>query len=161
MKTRWLAAVGVVVVVAVAGWYYTRQRPPAEARGPRDPALATLISLGVLERNPDTRLSKEQIATILPMLQALRDVPATDVAAAAALARSIREAFTPAQVAALQAARERFAGRAPGPQDGSARPAAPFGVRQGRPGGASEGQRAQFRARAFDRMIQALQRRME
>ncbi|MDQ7857662.1 MAG: hypothetical protein QN174_02000 [Armatimonadota bacterium] len=166
MTRRWLAVAGAAAVVVAAGaaWYYTQQRPPAEAGGRRDPAMATLVALRVLESRPQTRLTREQIATILPLLRALRDVPAGDVRAAASLARSIRAALTPEQVEALREARRRFRERAeatdgvrpPGPR--------PFGFSPLGPGGqaaASEERRAQLRARLFDGMIRSLEQRMQ
>jgi hypothetical protein len=162
MKTRWLVPAGVAAVAILAGaaWYYTQQRPQ-ETAGRRDPAMATLVALRVLESSPQTRLTREQIATILPLLRALRDVPPDDVRAAASLARSIRAALTPEQVEALRAARRRFRERADAPNAPRPPGRAPFGFPPGGPGpaGASEERRAQFRARAFDSMIRSLEQR--
>jgi hypothetical protein len=161
-KALVVAGAAAVIVAAGAAWYYAQQRPQAEVGGRRDPAMATLVALRVLESNPQTRLTKEQAATILPLLRALRDVPPDDVRAAAALARSIRAALTPEQVEALRAARARFRARVDAP-DGVRPPGPrPFGLPPGGPGpaGASEDRRAQLRARLVDSMIRSLEQRM-
>ncbi|MGH2371882.1 MAG: hypothetical protein ACRDIC_00165, partial [bacterium] len=116
--------------------------------------------------------SKEQIVKILPFLRALKDVPPSDGEAAAVIARAIREVFTPEQQAALEEARRRFqervragggppgAGLGGGGGDGEG---GGLGPGRGGPGGGqgpiSDEQRAQFRTRAFERMIRSLERR--
>lgn len=188
-RWRWLAAAAAVTALAAAGALYVRARTPeaAPARA-RDPGLAVLLAIRVLEMQPDTRLTREQIAEILPFLKALKDVPPSDAEAAAVIARRIRQAFTLAQRAALEEARRRAAARgaAPdGPADGGrSAPGAPGGGAPGsgvQGGGApgegtpgegaagggfargagSEEQRARIRARLFERMIRYLERRMQ
>jgi hypothetical protein len=176
-RARWMAGVAAIVVLAGGGGlYYTRGRTgaPAQLQRARDPGFAVLLALRTLDRNPDTRLTKEQIQEILPFVKALKDVPASDADAAAAIARAVRDRFTPAQQAALEEARRQFQerqrgeagsgggdGGGPGGAPGGP-PGAASGARGGQPGGQiSDEQRNQFRARAFERMIRTLERRMK
>ncbi|MGQ0550081.1 MAG: hypothetical protein ACT4PY_10495 [Armatimonadota bacterium] len=173
-RWMWIAAAAAVIVLAGGGLYLTRSRPAARSERQRDPALAIVLSIRTLERTPETRLSKEQIAKILPFIRALKDVPPTDTEAATVIARAVREVFTPEQQTALEEARRRFQervraggggppgggfgggggeGEGGGPAPGSGR--GPGGGR----GEISDEQRAQFRTRAFERMIRYLERR--
>ncbi|HET8678815.1 MAG TPA: hypothetical protein VFM39_01760, partial [bacterium] len=99
MRTRsiWIVVAAAAIVLAGGGLYLTRSRPTARPERQRDPGLAILFSIRTLERTPETRLSKEQIAKILPFLRALKDVPPSDAEAAAVIARAIRDVFTPEQ----------------------------------------------------------------
>jgi hypothetical protein len=165
----WIGLIAGAVVLAAGGLYYTRgQQGAAAPARPRDPGLTVLLAIRTLERTDDTRLSKDQIVKILPFVKALKDVPASDDAGVI-IARAIRDTFTPEQIAALEAARQQFQSRAQQPQgappavgggEGGAPSAGPAGA-GGPPGsGVSDEQRAQFRARAFERMIRYLERRM-
>ncbi len=174
MRKRWIwiAVAAAANVLAGGGLYLTRGRPTARPERQRDPGLAIVLSIRTLERTPETRLSKEQIVKILPFLRALKDVPPSDGEAAAVIARAIREVFTPEQQAALEEARRRFqervragggppgAGLGGGGGDGEG---GGLGPGRGGPGGGqgpiSDEQRAQFRTRAFERMIRSLERR--
>jgi len=168
MKKRWLwvGLIAAVVVLAAGGVYYTRGQPVAEPPRPRDPGLTVLFAIRTVERADGTRLSKEQIAKILPFVKALKDVPTSDDAGVI-IARAIRDTFTAEQKAALEAARQQFQARGRQQQQG----AAAGGVGEGGPvagpaggpagAGISDEQRAQFRARAFERMIRYLERRMK
>lgn len=169
----WIGLIAGAVVLAAGGVYYTRgQQSAAAPARPRDPGLTVLFAIRTLERSDDTRLSKEQIVKILPFVKALKDVPASDDAGVI-IARAIRDTFTPEQMAALEAARQQFQSRSQQPQggppggvgggEGGAPSAGPAGA-GGPPGsgsGVSDEQRAQFRARAFERMIRYLERRMK
>lgn len=175
MRKRWIWIVvaAALIVLAGGGLYLTRNRPTARPERQRDPGFAILSSIRTLERTPETRLSKEQIAKILPFLRALKDVPPSDAEAAAVIARAIREVFTPEQHTALEEARRRFqervragSGGAPsggfggGGGDGEGGGiAAGRGGAGGGQGAISDEQRAQFRSRAFERMIRSLERR--
>ncbi len=160
MSKRWVAGiVGLALLVLVAGGFYVihgrRAAPPARVA---DPGLAVAVAVRVLERNPTTRLSPEQVAKVLPLLKALKDVPPTDAEAAAAIARAVRETFTPAQLAALEQARENLpTRRRPGAAAGG-RPANPAAADQGQ--GSGFDQRAQLRARVFDAVIRLLEQRL-
>ncbi len=173
----WVLMAVVVALVGGAGaYYYVRGRPTAAPQRPRDPGFMVVLSIRTLEREPTTRLSREQIARILPLMKALKDVPLSDVEASAAIARAVREVFTPEQRAALEEAarrlRERAAG-APGARGGGFAPPGAGGVpgglggAPGGPGGAPGGvgltdeEREQRRAQMFERMIRYLERRMK
>ncbi len=160
MSKRWVAGIAglVLIVVAAGGFYVIRGRRAAPVTRAVDPGLAVAVAVRVLERNPTTRLSPEQVAKVLPLLKALKDVPPTDAEAAAAIARAVRDTFTPAQVAALEEARERLPS---GPRRGAAaggRPANPGTADQGQ--GSGFDQRAQIRARIFDGVIRLLEQRL-
>lgn len=153
------------VAAAAAAVVARRQTAAAPPREP-DPGLAVVVAIRLLEREPQTQLSREQIVRILPLLRALKDVPAHDVEAARVIARAIRDVFTPHQRAALEQARRRFqARRAAQAPSGGAAPGSDLGARPrpegaaGAPGGFSDEERARFRARAFERIIQYLERR--
>jgi hypothetical protein len=173
MKRRWLwiGLIAGAVVLAAGGVYYTRgQQTGATQARPRDPWLTVLFAIRTLERSDDTRLSKEQIVQILPFVKALKDVPASDDAGIV-IARAIRDTFTPEQKAALEAARQQFQSRSQQPQggppgglgggEGGAPSAGPAGAGGPQGSGGSDEQRAQFRSRAFERMIRYLERRMK
>jgi len=165
----WIAGAALVLVLVGGGVYYTRGRPAAQSQPQRDPGLALILAIRTLERSPETQLTKEQIAQALPFVKALKDVPPSDAEAAAVIARAVRQTFTPPQRAALEEARQRFqervrAQRGPGAGGAGGEDGPP--TRGGLTGSggigaaASEEQRAQFRARAFERMIRYLERRM-
>ncbi|MDR7537802.1 MAG: hypothetical protein QN183_15795 [Armatimonadota bacterium] len=168
MKKGWIwIGVALVVVVLVGGAYYTRAKPQAPPQRAADPGLAVILALRTLERDPSTRLTKEQIERILPFVKALKDIPPSDAEAAAVIARAVRDLLTPAQRAALEEARRRFRQRAqaPGARAGRA-PGADGEEGGGPPGGGgplalSDDERAQMRMRAFQRMIRYLERRMQ
>jgi len=172
MKRRWLwvGLIAGVVVLAVGGVYYTRgQQGAATPQRPRDPGLTVLFAIRTLERTDETRLSKEQIVRVLPFVKALKDVPVADDAGAI-IARAIRDTFTPEQKAALETARQQFQSRAQQPQGGppggvgggeGGPTAGPAGAGSAPGSGVSDEQRAQFRARAFERMIRYLERRIK
>lgn len=156
MKRWWIWAVAAAVAVGLIGggvyYVYGRSRPAAEPPRPRDPGFLLILSIRTLEQNPDTRLSREQIAAILPFIKALKDIPLSDAEAAFVIARHVRRTFTEEQRAALEEARRRFQERM---------------WAQGIPPGAAAGaqaltdeERAQRRTRAFERMIRYLERRM-
>ncbi|MDR7545413.1 MAG: hypothetical protein QN120_14305 [Armatimonadota bacterium] len=168
MKKGWIwIGIALVVVVLVGGAYYTRARPQAPPQRAVDPGLAVILAIRTLERDPGTRLTKQQIERILPFVKALKDIPPSDAEAAAVIARAVRDLLTPAQRAALEEARRRLrqraqapgarAGRAPGPdgEDGGGPPAGAGVV------ALSDDERAQMRMRAFQRMIRYLERRMQ
>jgi hypothetical protein len=115
-----------------------------------------------LESDPATRLTREQIARILPYVKALKDIPAGDTQAVDAIVLAVVGTFTPPQRAALDAARQRFAARqgTSGAQAGG-RNRGP-NAQDGAPGGQGIGeeQRQQFRTLAFGRMIRYLEQRM-
>jgi hypothetical protein len=179
-RWMWIGVAAALVVLAGGGYYYySRGMPSAQPQRPRDPGLTLLLAIRTLERNPETRLTREQVAKVLPFIKALKDVPVSDVDAAAVIARAVSDTFTPGQQAALAEARRQFASRqrpqgAPGgtsaPGDGggpgASGPGGPGAFGQGgpdAPGGAAftDEQRAQLRARNFDRMIQYLEQRMK
>jgi hypothetical protein len=163
----WIALGAALVAMAGGGAYLARGRAasgPAQPQRARDPGLAVLLAVRTLERNPDTRLSPEQVAAILPFIKALKDVPATDQAGEI-IAGAIRKTFTPAQQAALEEARRQFQERlrSGGVQAGAGTDDAGSGAPAGAPRAPveiSDEQRAQFRARTFERMIRYLERRM-
>jgi hypothetical protein len=156
----WVGGLVVLAVVTAAAVVVARRQTAAAPQRERDPGLAVVVALRVLERDPQTQLSREQIVRILPLLRALKDTPAHDVEAARAMARAIRDLLTPAQRAALDDARRRLEARRRGqlPAGGGAG----SGPWPGRTAAApvSDEERAQIRARAFDRMIQHLERRV-
>jgi len=170
----WVGVPAAAIVLAGGGFYVTRTQTTAQPQRPRDPGFALILSIRTLERTPETRLSKEQIAKALPFIKALKDVPPSDAEAAFVITRVVRETFTPEQRAALEEARRRFLERqrAQGVQAGAPGTGAPGagaegagpgagGVPGAGPGAAiTEEQRAQFRLRAFERMIRYLERRM-
>jgi hypothetical protein len=167
----WAGAAVVLIVAAGAGIYRARAKPEAQPQRARDPGVAVLLAIRTLERTPDTRLTPEQIARIVPFVKALKDMPASDTDAAAVIARAVRDAFTPEQQAALEEARTRVQERLRG--QGAPRSASsggeggpPGGAAIAGPGGAgpaafTDEQRAQMRARSFERMIRYLERRMK
>ena len=165
----WVGVPAAAIVLAGGGFYVTRTQTTAQPQRPRDPGFALILSIRTLERTPETRLSKEQIAKALPFIKALKDVPPSDAEAAFVITRGVRETFTPEQRAALEEARRRFLERqraqgaqagAPGTGAEGAGPGA-GGVPGAGPGAAiTEEERAQFRLRAFERMIRYLERRM-
>lgn len=194
MKRRWVG-IGVAVVLAAAAGggayvYYARGRQAsAQPQRAADPGFAVVLAIRVLERNPETRLSREQIQRILPFVKALKDIPLSDTEAAAVIARAVRETFTQEQRAALEEARRRALEQrraqgvsAPGEGAAGANPADSGGVGFGPPGaggavagppgaggvgagppggaGLTDGERAQLRRRAFERVIRYLERRM-
>lgn len=180
---RWWTWVGIATILIVligGGVYYTRSRPAAQPQRARDPGFLVLLSIRTLERTPETRLTKEQIAKILPFVKALKDVAPSDAEAAAIIAQAVRDAFTPEQQAALEEARKRFQertrwqgaqagggfGGGGGGGEGGEGPGAGGGAGVGRfpgaggpGGGLTDEQRAQLRTRAFERMIRYLERR--
>jgi hypothetical protein len=183
-KRLWVLVAVAVAVLAGGGYYYSQMSRGAgvaqQAPRTRDVGLGVLLAIRTLEREPETQLSREQVGKVLPFVKALKDVPASDADAAGAIARSIRDVFTPKQQAALEAARRgsqqggSSAGRGDtGPGEGAgdgagdgAGPRRGGGGRsanraRGGPGGVSEEQRNEFRTRSFDRMIRYLERRME
>jgi hypothetical protein len=179
-KRVWIGAAAALAVLAGGGYYYSlRGMSSAQPQRPRDPGFAVLLAIRTLERNPDTRLTREQIARVLPFVKALKDVPVSDVEAATVIARAVSDTFTPEQRTALAEARRQFADRqrtqgapggtsaqgdgggqgAPGPGGPAAFGPGGFGA----PGGAAltDEQRALLRARSFDRMIRYLEQRMK
>lgn len=173
MKRLWAfigVTVAVVVMVGAGVYYYARSRPAAQPQRPRDPGLMVILSIRTLDRDPETRLTREQIARVLPFIKALKDVPVSDADAAMAIAGAVRGVFTPRQRAALEEARKRLVERVrsqgvPGVTGGQGAGGAGFGAGLGQGGaGAGEGitdeERAQRRARTFERMIRYLERRM-
>lgn len=174
-RRRMWTGIAALLIVFVGGGVYTLRRAPGAqpAQRPRDPGFALVLAIRALERNPQTRLSKEQIARTLPFIKALKDVPPADAEAAAVIARAVRDMFTPQQNAALEEARRQFlerqraqgapAGRLPaGDAPGGEGAGPPRGLgASGGQGDISDEQRAQFRARAFERMIRYLERRMK
>ncbi len=183
MKKRWVW-VGVVVAaagLAAGGFYYygLRTRQAAQPQRPRDPGFLVIASIRALERNEETRLTKEQVVRILPFVKALKDVPTSDSEAAAVIARAVVEALTPEQRAALEQMRKRLQeaarqrGSAPGipgaPGGGVAGPGlgGPGGPGFGPGAGAGAGgagmlsdeERAEIRKRTFERVIRYLERR--
>lgn len=135
MKKRWawIGAVAIVVALAAGGFYYTRTRAQGPPGG-RDPVFGLLIGIRMLERDPATQLTNEQITVILPFIKALKDVPASDVEQVRAIVRTINDTLTPAQKAAIEEMRRRFqAGRRPGG------PGGPGGPGFGGPGGGGPG----------------------
>jgi hypothetical protein len=177
---RWVLAAVAIAALAGAGYYaYTTYagRPGAaqQAQRQRDAGLGVLLAIRTLERDSDTRLSREQIGRVLPFVKALKDVPTSDIEASLAIARAVRDIFTPQQQAALDAARREFqrrgatgtldagpgdaAGEGAGSRDGAGARGA--GRAPGGAGGITEEQRAEFRTRTFERMIRYLERRME
>jgi hypothetical protein len=173
-RWMWTGLAALLIVFVGGGLYYARRTPAAQpAQRPRDPGFALVLAIRALERNPETRLSKEQIARVLPFIKALKDVPPADAEAAAVIARAVRDTFTPEQIAALEEERRQFlerqrsqgvpAGSLPaGDATGGEGVGPPRGLgASGGQGAISDEQRAQFRARAFERMIRYLERRMK
>ncbi|MBM3470753.1 MAG: hypothetical protein FJX73_08190 [Armatimonadetes bacterium] len=171
MKRLWVwfgVTAAVVVVVGAGFYYYARSRPAAQPQRPRDPGFLVILSIRTLEREPETRLSREQIAKVLPLIKALKDVPLSDVEASMAIVRAVGEVFTAEQRAALEEARMQFRerARAQGVPGGQGAGGAALGPGLG-PAGAGAGadltdeERAQRRARTFERMIRYLERRMK
>jgi hypothetical protein len=112
MRRRWIGIGIAVALAAVAGGgayaYYARGRQAsAQPQRAADPGFALILAIRVLERDPQTRLSREQIRHALPFIKALKDVPPSDVEAAAAIARAVHQRFTQEQRAALEEARGR------------------------------------------------------
>lgn len=171
MKRRWAwfgVTVAVVVLVGSGVYYYARSRPAAQPQRPRDPGFLVILSIRTLEREPETRLTREQIARVLPFIKALKDVPLSDTDASMAIVRAVREIFTAEQRAALEESRKRFQerARAQGVPGGQGAGGAALGAGLG-PGGAGAGEgitdeeRAQRRVRTFERMIRYLEQRMK
>lgn len=182
MKRRWIWIGIAVVLAAVVGGgayaYYARGRQAsAQPQRARDPGVALILSIRVLERDPQTRLSRQQIQQVLPFIKALKDIPLSDAEAAAAIARAVRETFTQEQRAALEEARKRVleqrgaqglpaGGDRQGgvnPGGGGFGPPGGGGAVAGPPGGGAgltDEEREQLRRRAFERMIRYLERRM-
>ncbi|MGQ0571763.1 MAG: hypothetical protein ACT4P5_19845 [Armatimonadota bacterium] len=170
MKRRWIwIGVAAALIVLVGGVYYTRSKPAAQPQRAVDPGFQLILAIRALERTPETQLTKEQIARILPFVKALKDVPPADADAAGAIAQAVRDAFTPEQRSALEEARKRFQERmrTQGAQAGGG---GGFGGGEGGGSGASgpgagaqlnDERRAQFRTRACERMIRVLERRMK
>jgi hypothetical protein len=186
MKRRWIwmSAVTALVVLAAGGTYLARSRSSAQqpARA-RDPGLAVVLAIRLLERSPDTELTSGQIVKILPFVKALKDIPPADVEVAGAIARAVRDILTPEQRRAMEEAARRARERLQGSSGGSA-PGGFSGVPgASRPGGGAPGdvpgaagarrsaqggfqalsdeQRAQFRVRIFEGMIRALEARIK
>lgn len=174
----WTGLAALLIILVGGGVYYARRMPAAQQPPrPQDPGFAVILAIRVLERSPETRLSREQIVTILPFVKALKDVPTTDAEAAAVIARAVRDTFTPEQKAALDEARRQFLERrrsqgaaVGGPPGGVPGADAAGGEGAGPPRGVgafggqsaiSDEQRALLRARAFERMIRYLERRMK
>lgn len=168
---KWFGVTAVVVAMVGGGfYYYARSRPAVQTQRPRDPGFLVVLAIRTLEREPETRLSREQIAKVLPLIKALKDVPLSDTEAAVAIAGAIRQVFTPKQRTALEEARQRFQERARaggipgGPGAGVRGPLGGGAV--GGPGGAGGGtgltdeERAARRRQMFERMIRYLERRM-
>ena len=187
MKSRWMwvGIAAIVIVLVGGGVYYTRSQPSSQPQSQRarDPGFGLILSIRTLESTPETQLTKEQIAGILPFVKALKDIPTSDAEAITVIVRAVSDTFTPAQKAALEEARKRFqerqrsqgaqvggppgAGAAPGtggaPGSGGegVGPGGPSGGRVGSGGALSDEQRAQLRTRTFERMIRYLERRMK
>jgi len=183
MKRLWAwfgVTAAVVVLVGSGVYYYARSRPAAQPQRVRDPGFLVILSIRTLEREPETRLTREQIARVLPFVKALKDVPLSDTDASMAIVRAVREIFTAEQRAALEEARKRLQERAraqgvPGGQGVPGRQGVPGGQGPGGaalgaglgPGGAGGGEgitdeeRAQRRVRTFERMIRYLEQRMK
>ena len=72
----WLAAV-VIAALAGGGYYYVAAsgRARAAQQGPRARAvgLGVILAIRTLERDSDTRLSRDQIGKVLPFVKALAD----------------------------------------------------------------------------------------
>jgi hypothetical protein len=167
LKRRiWVGIAAIVIVLAAGGFYYTHsQTPTADPPRPRDAGLSVVLAIRTLERDEDTRLTKEQIRQILPFVKALKDVSSADEAGFI-IAKAISDTFTPAQHAALEEARKRFAERqrqGGPPGAGGAGGEGTGGEGAGGAGGGfaamTDEQRAQLRKRAFERVIRYLERR--
>ncbi|MDQ7841479.1 MAG: hypothetical protein RDU83_10700 [bacterium] len=161
MKMRWVwIAVAAAIVLAGGGFYYARTRAQAPPQG-RDPAVGLLAGIRMLERDPATQLTKEQIAAVLPLIKALKDIPVSDTEQVRAVVRTVSEAFTPAQRAALDEMRRRIqAGRRPGGP--AAGPGGGPGTGPGGGFGGAQGQGfdpQQARARLFEATIRMLEQR--
>jgi hypothetical protein len=153
---------GAVLVLAGLGSYYLRIRADA-ARRNLDPAMGLLIGIRVLERDPGTALSREQITFILPYLKALKDIPVADAEHVRAVVRVIGEALTPAQREVLATMRARRVEREavpPGLEGRRRGQAGQPGIAgpQAGPGGGLDP--ARLRARLFEATIRALERRL-
>jgi hypothetical protein len=153
MEHRRIAITAAAALVVAAGVAYAasvlRARDSAPRPAVRDPALALVLALGVLERDPRTQLSREQVATVLPLLKALKDIPPSDAAAVDAIVRTVSETLTPDQRAAIAAARRRL-------EERQSRGEAAAGG--GRGAAAPTGPRQSLRAQAFERVIRVLER---
>ncbi|MDQ7848817.1 MAG: hypothetical protein QN152_05360 [Armatimonadota bacterium] len=148
----WIAASALVALLALAGGAYYLARSRLAPARPADPGLAIVLAIRILERDPATRLTREQAVAILPLLRALQEVPPGDAEAAAAFARAVRDRFTPEQRAALRAVRQR----------GGAGPGGTAGPGPGLPGAPRRlgpEQRAQLRGRLLQETIRALEER--
>ncbi len=168
-RTRVLIGLAVLIGLVGGGVYVARSRPAAEQsqqpQRARDPGFGVILAIRTLERSAETRLSPEQVAAILPFVKALKDVPPTDQAGEI-IAGAVRKTFTPAQRTALEEARRQFQSRqrsggvraGSGGDDGGS--GAPAGAPRG-PTEISDEQRAQLRARTFERMIRHLERRTQ
>ncbi len=116
MKKRWMwmGAAAVILALGLGGIYYTRTRAQAPAAG-RDPAVGLVIGIRMLERDPGTRLTDDQVSKILPFIKAMKDIPASDVEQVRAVVRTVSDLLTPEQRAAMDEARRRIqSGRRPG-----------------------------------------------
>jgi len=161
MRTRrwWLAAGALAALLVLAGGTYYLARSRLAPARPVDPALTVVLAVRVLERDPATRLTREQAAAILPLLRALQEVPPGDTEAAAAFARAIREVFTPEQRAALRSVR-RLRGTGPGrPAAGPGGPAGAGGGFPAAPRSLAPEQREQIRVRLLQETIRLLEER--
>jgi len=145
-----------------------RTRAQAPPQG-RDPAFGLLAGIRMLERDPATQLTQEQISAVLPLIKALKDIPVSDTEQVRAVVRTISEAFTPTQRAALDEMRRRIqAGRRPGGPAagdrgfGSGFPGGGPGAGLGGGFGGAQGQGfdpQQARARLFEATIRMLEQR--
>ncbi len=184
MKSRWMwvGIAAIVIVLVGGGVYYSRSQFTPQPQRARDPGFGLILSIRTLEGEPETQLSKEQIAKVMPFVKALKDIPTSDAQAITVIVRAVTDTFTPAQKAALEEAQKRFqerqrsqgaqaggppgagsppgAGGAPGSGEGVG-PGGPSGARAGSGAALSDEQRAQLRTRTFERMIRYLERRMK